>query len=177
MGRACWRAVPRPSRDVRKLKFNLQALPAVGAKGRIRRAFQGLIRRPRFRIRYRRRPYCSGPPAWSRRKRGIQNQAIGRSRGSLTAKIVALVDALGNLVRFLLLPGQWHDSVGIEPLIEDIEFDAPFGDKAFDNDWLSGELDQRGARPSSRRKDTALARFLAALKCTNGVICKSFNLI
>ena len=31
-------------------------------------------------------------------------QAIGRSRGGLT--IVALVDALGNLVRFVLLPGQ-----------------------------------------------------------------------
>ncbi len=130
MGRARWRAVPRPSRDVRKLKFNLQALPAVGAKGRIRRAFQGLIRRPRFLIRYRRRPYCSGPPAWSRGKRGNQNQAIGRSRGSLTAKIVALVDALGNLVRFLLLPGQWHDTIGIEPLTEDIEFDSLFCDKA-----------------------------------------------
>ncbi|KPU84892.1 hypothetical protein JI58_00980 [Marinosulfonomonas sp. PRT-SC04] len=33
-------------------------------------------------------------------------QAIGRSRGGLTTKIVALVDALGNLVKFLLLPGR-----------------------------------------------------------------------
>ena len=32
--------------------------------------------------------------------------AIGRSRGGLTTKIVALVDALGNLARFILLPGQ-----------------------------------------------------------------------
>ena len=31
-------------------------------------------------------------------------QAIGRSRGGLTTKIVALVDGLGNLVRFVLLP-------------------------------------------------------------------------
>jgi transposase len=58
---------------------------------------------------------------------------------------VALADALGNLVRFVLLPGQRHDSVGVEPLIEDIEFDALLGDKAFDNDWLRAELDQRGA--------------------------------
>ena len=36
-------------------------------------------------------------------KGGLQAQAIGRSRGGLTTKIVALVDALGNLVRFLLL--------------------------------------------------------------------------
>ena len=34
---------------------------------------------------------------------GTKTQAIGRSRGGLT--IVALVDALGNLVRFVLLPG------------------------------------------------------------------------
>ena len=30
-------------------------------------------------------------------------------------------------------------------MIEDIEFDALLGDKAFDNDWLRAELDQRGA--------------------------------
>jgi transposase len=56
-----------------------------------------------------------------------------------------MVDALGNLVRFVLLPGQRHDSVGVEPLIEKIAFDALLGDKAFDNDWLRAELDQRGA--------------------------------
>ena len=37
-------------------------------------------------------------------KGGTKTQAIGRSRGGLTTKIVALVDALGNLVRFVLLP-------------------------------------------------------------------------
>lgn len=40
---------------------------------------------------------------------GTRTQAIGRSRGGLTTKIVALVDALGTLVRFVLLPGQHHD--------------------------------------------------------------------
>jgi len=49
---------------------------------------------------------------------------------------VALVDALGNLARFILLPGQRHDSVGVEPLI---------GDKAFDSDWLRAEMNERGA--------------------------------
>ncbi len=56
-----------------------------------------------------------------------------------------MVDALGNLVRFVLLPGQRHDSVGVAPLIEGIAFDALLGDKAFDNDWLRAELDRRGA--------------------------------
>ena len=72
-------------------------------------------------------------------------QAIGRSRGGLTTKIVALVDALGNLVRFVLLPGQRHDSVGAAPLLEGIAIEALIGDKGFDMDWLRAELDERGA--------------------------------
>jgi transposase len=55
------------------------------------------------------------------------------------------VDALGNLVRFVLLPGQRHDTVGVPPLIEGIAFGALLGDKAFDVDWLRAELDARGA--------------------------------
>ena len=76
---------------------------------------------------------------------GTRNQAIGRSRGGLTTKIVALVDALGSLVRFVLLPGQRHDSLGVQPLIEDVAFGALLGDKAFDIDWLRTDLDERGA--------------------------------
>ena len=56
-----------------------------------------------------------------------------------------MVDALGNLARFILLPGQRHDSVGVEPLITGFDFDALLADKAFDNDWIRAELDQRGA--------------------------------
>ena len=58
---------------------------------------------------------------------------------------MALVDALGNLIRFVLLPGQRHDMVGVEPLITGIHFDALLADKAFDADWLRTELDERGA--------------------------------
>jgi transposase len=58
---------------------------------------------------------------------------------------VALVDALGNLVRFVLLPGQRHDSVGAAPLIQDLDFAALLADRAFDMDWLRAELDARGA--------------------------------
>src|SRR5688572_22570837 len=76
---------------------------------------------------------------------GTQNQAIGRSRGGLTTKILALVDALGNLARFILLPGQRHDSIGAEPLIAGLTFDALIGDKAFDSDHLRAELADRSA--------------------------------
>lgn len=42
-------------------------------------------------------------------KGGAQSQAIGRSRGGITTKILSLTDALGNLVSFRLMPGQAHD--------------------------------------------------------------------
>ena len=48
----------------------------------------------------------------------------------MTTKILALVDALGNLVHFVLLPGQRFDTIGVEPLIEGINFGALLGDKA-----------------------------------------------
>src|SRR5919199_6566715 len=87
---------------------------------------------------------------------GTENQAIGRSRGGLTTKIVALVDALGTLVRFVLLPGQRHDIVGVAPLIDGVSFDALLGDKAFDADGLRAQLNDRGAAavipPRSNRK-------------------------
>jgi hypothetical protein len=43
----------------------------------------------------------------SARKNG--EQAIGRSRGGLSTKIHALVDAVGNPVNLMLTPGQVHD--------------------------------------------------------------------
>ena len=59
---------------------------------------------------------------------------------------MTLVDALGNLVRFLLLPGQRHDSVGAEPILRDLDFAALLADKAFDNNRLRLNLDDRGAQ-------------------------------
>lgn len=71
---------------------------------------------------------------------------------------MALIDALGNLACFILLPGQRHDSVGVEPLLHGISFEALIGDKAFDNDSLRAEINHRGALavipPKSNRAGT-----------------------
>ena len=64
----------------------------------------------------------------------------------MTTKILAMTDALGNLVRFRLMPGQRHDSVEVPPLIEGVAFDGLIADKAFDNNTLVAELNKRGAR-------------------------------
>jgi transposase len=64
----------------------------------------------------------------------------------MTTKILALTDALGNLVRFVLLPGQRFDTVGVAPLIEGIEFGALIADKAFDSNEIIANLNERGAK-------------------------------
>jgi len=69
-----------------------------------------------------------------------------------------LVDALGYLARFILLPGQRHDSVGVEPLIENIDFEALIADKAFDNNALRREFNERDALavPSTQHRKTPI---------------------
>ena len=64
----------------------------------------------------------------------------------MTTKILALTDALGNLVRFELLPGHRFDTVGVAPLIQDIDFGGLIADKAFDSNWIIENLNERGAK-------------------------------
>ena len=63
----------------------------------------------------------------------------------MTTKILALTDALGNLVRFRLMPGNRYDSIGVPPLIDGVAFDGLIADKAFDNNLLVANLNERGA--------------------------------
>jgi transposase len=64
----------------------------------------------------------------------------------MTTKILALTDALGNLVHFVLLPGQRFDTVGVAPLIDGIAFGALIADKAFDSNAIIADLNKRGAK-------------------------------
>jgi transposase len=64
----------------------------------------------------------------------------------VTTKIVALTDALGNLVDFVLLPGQRHDTIGVAPLIEGRDFAGLICDKAFDVNWIVTEMNARGVQ-------------------------------
>ena len=64
----------------------------------------------------------------------------------MTTKILALTDALGNLVRFHLMPGNRYDSIGVAPLIEGIAFGALLADKAFDSNNIVADLNERDAK-------------------------------
>ena len=63
----------------------------------------------------------------------------------MTTKILALTDALGNLVRFVLLLGQHFGTVGVAPLLDGVSFGALIADKAIDSDAILADLKARAA--------------------------------
>ena len=65
-------------------------------------------------------------------KKTGEDEAIGRSRGGLSTKIHALVDALGNPVGFYLTGGEVHDLAGADHLLPGMQADTLIADKAFD---------------------------------------------
>ncbi len=56
----------------------------------------------------------TSPPLCGRRKRGTQNQALGRSRGGFSTKIHARTNAEGLPIALLLTPGEAHDSTALQ---------------------------------------------------------------
>src|SRR3954468_24948132 len=62
------------------------------------------------------------------RKKGGEDQAIGRSRGGLSTKIHATVDALGNPTGFHLTGGQEHDLAGADALLPELEAETLIAD-------------------------------------------------
>ena len=59
---------------------------------------------------------------------------MGKSRGGLSTKIHAAVDALGNPVRFILTAGQHAEINQAKPLIEGFSADYVIADKGYDAD-------------------------------------------
>lgn len=66
-------------------------------------------------------------------KESQPQQALGRSRGGFSTKIHALVDALGNPLKFILSAGQRHEISQAEALIEDVLGSIIIGDKGYDS--------------------------------------------
>src|SRR5215213_9051163 len=136
----------RSAAFVRELEQRLHPLPRLGEGGRLAAVVRRRLGRARHGIRHGGRDHCQSPPPRAGRKRGTQSQAIGRFKGGLTTKILALTDALGNLVRFVLVPGQRFDTVGIPPLIDGLAFDALIADTAFDSNAIMADLDACGVK-------------------------------
>ena len=71
---------------------------------------------------------------------------MGRSRGGLTTKIHALVDANGNPIALRLTEGQAHDGRSASDMLEGLgEGQILLADRAYDSDALRDSLAERGA--------------------------------
>ena len=82
---------------------------------------------------------------------------MGRSRGGLTTKIHALVDARGLPITLKLTPGQAHDGRSAADMLATLgEGDVLLADRAYDSDALRADMAARGAwanvRPMPNRK-------------------------
>jgi transposase len=78
----------------------------------------------------------------------VDHQAIGLSRGGRTTKIHALVDGLGNPLRFWLTGGQVHDSQAAHALLHQFNLAGVnvIADKAYGTTALRQEIKARGGR-------------------------------
>jgi transposase len=71
---------------------------------------------------------------------------MGRSRGGLTTKIHALVNENGLPLRFLLTPGEAHDTPPARILLDAVQpTQHVLADKAYDADWIRAMIWERGA--------------------------------
>lgn len=70
---------------------------------------------------------------------------MGKSRGGLSTKIHAAVDALGNPVRLLLTPGQASEYGQAQALIEGFTPKAVLADKGYDSDAFIDAIQRKGA--------------------------------
>ena len=91
-------------------------------------------------------------------KKGLQEkEALGRSKGGFTTKIHAVVDALGQALRFKLTGGQRHDITQASDLLSGFKGANVMDDKAYDSQKLIDQIRGQACFPvipprSNRKK-------------------------
>lgn len=105
---------------------------------------------------------------------------MGRSRGGLTTKIHALVDANGLPITLKLTAGQAHDGRSAADMLTEIGDDQVLlADRAYDSDALRKSLADRGAwaniKPMPNRKN--IPAFSAFLYRYRNLVERFFNKI
>lgn len=103
---------------------------------------------------------------------------MGRSRGGLTTKIHALVDAFGRPIRLKLTAGQAHDGRSAMDMLATVgPGQVLLADRGYDADYLRNPLRERGAvaniKPMPGRK--RIPAFDHALYRKRNVVERFFN--
>ncbi|WP_288990228.1 IS5 family transposase [uncultured Sphingopyxis sp.] len=82
-------------------------------------------------------------------KKGDRDHCLGRSRGGLTTKIHAVVDAQGLPIRLGLTAGQAHDGPAAYHLLDRLDpHTIVLADKAYDADGIRNLIEAQGAVPN-----------------------------
>jgi transposase len=91
------------------------------------------------------------------RKDSRDQEGLGRSKGGFSTKIHALVDALGNPLKFILTPGQRNDITQGENLVIEQKNNTLIADKGYDANSLVESLESKGCKviipPKKNRKN------------------------
>ena len=103
---------------------------------------------------------------------------MGRSRGGLTTKIHAVVDAEGRPIRIALTPGQVHDGTAAEELLTNLKPGATLlADKAYDSNAIRDQAQEQDVwaniPPKSNRKGSFV--FSAFLYRYRNLVERFFN--
>ena len=105
---------------------------------------------------------------------------MGRSRGGLTTKIHALVDACGLPIVLKITEGQAHDGRSAHDMIDTVKRgDVLLADRAYDSDALRQTLVARGARTNVKPMPNRVAalRFNRRLYRKRNLVERFFNKI
>ncbi|HEY5084568.1 MAG TPA: IS5 family transposase [Rhizomicrobium sp.] len=111
-------------------------------------------------------------------KKTTRSRCMGRSRGGLTTKIHALVDACGLPILLKLTEGQAHDGRSAQDMLGTLgRGDVLLGDRAYDSDALHENLAARGARANVRLMPNRvnLPRFSKRLYRQRNLVERFFN--
>ncbi len=93
----------------------------------------------------------------------------------MSTKIHALVDALGNPLRFILTPGQVNDITQAEQLIAELPADHILADKGYDSKALRETIVNQGAVPViPPRKTSPQVSCDFALYCERNLVERFF---
>lgn len=137
----------------------MAAISEMGARGSLGASFSGVVSRcgpGRTFDRFNSSESASARGRGAKKNGKAQDEGIGRSRGGLTSKIHAVVDALGNPVDFLITGGQVADVTQAEALLIDKDAKYLIGDKGYDSDEFIQHAQERGMEsvipPRSNRK-------------------------
>ena len=80
-------------------------------------------------------------------ERGIERNALGRSRGGFSTKLHAIVDTESRPLYVTLTPGQRHEMVVAEELLDHARGQALIGDTGYDSNHFRREVRARDIKP------------------------------